>query len=372
LAGLWLAVPAAALAGDSLRLDLEQPAAGVVVESALPLAEVRGRAVLDLMRPVDLVIAIDLSESAHHPSGADLDGDGVVGMLRTGFRSGAQPLRWTTDRDDTVVYGAVGAAHRLLEALDPARVRVALLTFAGRTRQRAPLGTPDEARAALDRLRLQLDRTGTNLANVTRNALRLLDGAADGDGARDGVLLLLTDGQPTTPGPVRTARRYAMRAAREAARASVRIFGLAPVGDRVPRGSVLPELTQITGGLELSLADPAEAMRRLPTLQSVALRELAIENLSADAPVRALRLFEDGSFDAYVPLAPGPNRIRIRARTRAGELLELEREIVYRPRSQPTRADLALRDSLRARTLETELATEKKRRARSLVIEALD
>lgn len=370
-AGFWLALPFGALAADSLRLDLEQPLPGAVVETALPLAEVRGRAVLDPMRPVDLVIAIDLSESAHHPSGADLDGDGVVGMLRKGFRSGAQPARWTTDRDDTVVYGAVEAARRLLAALDPGRVRVALLTFAGRARERAPLGTPAEARQALDRIQPRLDRTGTNLASVTRSAVRVLEDAPDTGVERDRVVLLMSDGQATAPSPRRTARRFAVRAAREAAHASVRIFGLAPHGDEVASGSMLPELADITGGLELSLSDPAEAARQLPELEGVGLRDVVIENLSGSSAARAVRLFPDGSFDAYVALVPGPNQIRVRARTSQGVPLELLRDVVYHPRGQPTPADRELREALRVRTLETELTNEMRERRRSLVIEAL-
>jgi hypothetical protein len=383
IVSLWLALPGAALCGqgqgqgqgDAVRLELGEPATGAVVESALPLAAVSGRAVRDPMHPVDLVIAIDLSESAHHPSGADLDGDGIVGTLRTGFRGGASPLRWTTDRDDTVVFGAVEAARRLLAAIDPERVRVGLLTFAGHAREHAPLGTPAEARRALDALHPRLDRTGTNLWAVTRAAMRLLDESpADASEPRDRVLLLLTDGQATTPAPRRTARRYAVRAAHEAADESVRIFGLEPVGAQVARGSVLPELAEITGGLELSLADPAQAARQLPSVEAVALREVSIENLTTEASARALRVFGDGSFDAYVPLVPGVNRIRVRARSAQGAALELVRNVVYRPRAEPTRADRALRDSLRARTLETELVNEKRDalRRRSLVIETAE
>ena len=54
--------------------------------------------------------------------------------------------------------------------------------------------------------------------------------------------------------------------------------------------------------------------------------------------------------------------------------LELVRDIVYRPRREPTRADGALRDALRARTVETEIVNEQRdaELRRSLVIETTE
>ena len=71
------------------------------------VVEVRGRAPASDLYASDIVIAIDLSNSALLASGVDLDHDGTVGTTRrwakNGGGRGRPPRRWTSDRGDTII-----------------------------------------------------------------------------------------------------------------------------------------------------------------------------------------------------------------------------------------------------------------------------
>src|SRR5262249_33760424 len=92
-------------AGDAARLELSEP--HETVHGPAGWVQVAGRISSGMRAPCDLMIALDMSESAFLPSGVDVDGDGVVGVLssRGIVRSDGshRPTRaWTTDPDDTV------------------------------------------------------------------------------------------------------------------------------------------------------------------------------------------------------------------------------------------------------------------------------
>jgi hypothetical protein len=87
-----------------------------------------------------------------------------------------------------------------------------------------------------------------------------------------------------------------------------------------------------------------------------------IENLSPHASARAVRVFPDGSFDAYLPLASGANRIEVIATVAGGGEVRETRTVFYEKPEVPTKDDLEaaaeLRDRLRNRRLESKLAAE--------------
>jgi hypothetical protein len=104
-----------------------------------------------------------------------------------------------------------------------------------------------------------------------------------------------------------------------------------------------------------------------------------IENLSTHASASAVRVFPDGSFDAYLPLAHGANRIEVIATIAGGGEVRETRTVFYEKPEVPTRDELEAaakrRDRLRDRTIETRLAAEVRnagRARRGLVIEAED
>jgi hypothetical protein len=67
-------------------------------------------------------------------------------------------------------------------------------------------------------------------------------------------------------------------------------------------------------------------------------------------------VFPDGSFDGFVQLVQGTNRLRITALGDAAGRATLEREVRYVPPLEPDPAEIeAFRERLRARTAETDL-----------------
>ena len=346
-----------AQASSLSSLELVTPEDGLEIRGPVGLIEVSGRAVRSPAGLYDMVVALDLSVSALYPSGLDVDADGVVGRLRRtrDVSGGYRPhRRWTTDSGDTIARLELVATQRLFEGLESERVRAGLLTFAGRSRVRAPLGPPELALAALERVKVRLDPSGTDLGAATRAALRLFRKSPAP--ARERILVVLSDGQPTRPAPEIFARDAALRAARRAAEAGVRIFAFALGDEAAEAAETFREMARVSGGEFFRVERPGDVLLELPHVEYMKVASVEIENATTGAGARAVRVFADGSFDAYVPLAAGENRLFIQAITTDGEALVSERTVHYAP-SPGLPADLeSLAQALRLRTLETELA----------------
>jgi hypothetical protein len=351
--------------------ELACPEVGAALSSPLALAEVRGRAGQGPRASFDIVLALDLSESALYPSGSDVDGDGVTARVRGNAARGVggayRPVAsWTTDADDTVLRAEIEAARRLLGQLDADSTRVGLLSFTGRSRVRADIGALADARAALDALRPRLTRDGTDLGAAVRAGVRLLQQAQQPqDGLRQQVLIVLSDGEATAPSPAIYARRAALRAAERARGAGVRIFAFA-LGD-IPEGAaLLAELADLTGGAFSKLERVGDVLDHLPYAHLADLESVRMENRTAQQVGRAVRLFADGSFDGFVPLVPGANHIEITVRARTGEQVQVRREVTFEPEpasSPDFLAELAaLNRLLETRTIESNLAAQVRQR----------
>ena len=127
--------PATARGGNSVLLALDSPT-DWEPESIVDWLEVSGRAgLLDFARH-DIVIAIDLSDSALRDSGVDLDGDlerrstspATIETLGLGDGDGLllRRLRLILDFDDTVLMTELAAARALIDqlrAIDKRRIR---------------------------------------------------------------------------------------------------------------------------------------------------------------------------------------------------------------------------------------------------------
>lgn len=342
---------------ESAWLQLQAPDPGQVAAGAIPLLEVRGRA--RTSRPRDVVLAIDVSESTFYPSGADINGDGVLGVLspfasRRHSRRSRRFAAWTTDPGDTIARAELALARRLLLRLRDEEARVGLLTFAGRARLRVPVGNAEHALHALDQLRLVLDPSGTNLAAATRAGLHALDRAEPTDGDRERLIVILSDGVATAPAPAVHARHFARRAAKRAAERGVRIHAL-DLGPRTDADVVFAEMAQLSDGVFRTATEPQRLLELAAPTTPVQLVELRIHNRTADLSARAIRLFADGSFDGLAPLVPGSNVLEVSARTADGHSIALERTVHFDPRA-PGPRDLLLAEALRVRSVETELA----------------
>jgi hypothetical protein len=125
------------------------------------------------------------------------------------------------------------------------------------------------------------------------------------------------------------------------------------------------EIAARTGGKFVPVAQPSEVVSFLRELSLTGLEDVTVRNLTTQRAGRALRIFPDGSFDAFVELASGENRIEVSARVEGREPLVATRSVVYAPapKGDPAaESELArLVEVLRLRNVETELA----RRARA-------
>jgi hypothetical protein len=325
----------------------------------------------------DVVIVIDLSESTLEGLGVDLDGDGPEGGSdpelvdwlenQLGSTRLVERLRDEQDFDDTVLAAELAAARALVESLDLGRFRVGIVGFADGARVLAPLGSSRERLSSpLRDLEFDFhhDMRGTNFAAAVREAHAMLvpDREAPPD-ARLRSIVFLSDGAPTRPVLGDRAERYAMAAALEAGADGVRLYAFA-IGPEAEAGlAVMEKMAVWTSGRLETVARPEQIVARLRRLDLVDLSELSVVNDTTGSPARALRSFPDGSFDAFVELAPGRNLLRFEARGPDGSVHRVDRWVTFVASALP---DVAagpdpLVEQLRQRTAELEALAEMQR-----------
>jgi hypothetical protein len=207
---------------------------------------------------------------------------------------------------------ARASARRLLEALPREHVRVGPLTFAEQTRVRAGPGSLERTRAVLESLRTPLTPEATDLVRAIYAGVRALH-AGGSDGHRK-ILLLLSDGHATRPGIAITGSSAAHRAAHSAARQGVALYTIAIGPDAADVSSSYASLAALTDGIFAASRDLGPLLAHFSRSRAPAPpAQLEIVNSTTGDRDRALRLFPDGSFDGFVRLVPGRNRIAVRA-----------------------------------------------------------
>jgi len=353
-------------------------------EAAIPLVEVRGQAGARGLRGHDLVLVIDVSDSTTRPSGLDLDGDGPEGLtsparLRALGTEGAGARLLgkrlaEIDLEDSVLFAELLAADQLLARLRPHPVRVGIVTFSDRARVRAPLGAPpSELARALEAVRRDFytDLRGTNFAEAIDTAVEMLrprptpESGEDADAERvypapeprEASILLLSDGAPTLPVHGDRARLAAFAAADRAFAAGVRIYSFALGTEADGALDVYAGVAARSGGRMERLEQPGDAIARLRQVDLADLAELELKNLTTGTPGRAVRTFPDGSFDGFVVLAEGVNRLRVEAIASDGRRASAERQVRYVSGDSGDGLQELLRE-LRRRTRETMLWAE--------------
>ncbi len=220
----------------------------------------------------DVAIAIDRSTSTRHPTGWDLDGDGVVGEFRRSEY---------TDRGDSMLAAQLAAVQRLIDVARLGGMRFAIVSYSGRddfpledsvtqhvdrrdARLEAEL-TDDLAalEAAVARIGQRGSDGTSSFAPAMRLALRSLDARNDSrESARRRRVLFLSD----SPTPMRFApmERIATddpRMETEARRAirhevSFHSFGLGEAADAARSPHVLAQIAGATGGTYRAVPDP--------------------------------------------------------------------------------------------------------------------
>lgn len=350
--------PGEALLGEAgalsttLKLEIEEPSDGSIVGSPEG-AFLAGRALalLGEFKRFDVVIVLDTSSSTNGASGADINGNGIVGA------GGLSGIFKQTDPGDSILAAEIAAAKKVLESLDPRNTRVGLVTFAGTqdtwdpyTQQlysdnypdaitEEPLTTNYERVVkALDRVFKRGPDGMTNMTEGVRQAVKELKGFRGGlskpDRGSQKVVLFFTDGQPTAPFPQEFRRdnvNAVLRAASQARRADVQVhtFAIGPEALDGPIACV--QLAAYTGGYFTPVSSPGDLPAVVDTVNFANLETLEIRNVTNGESASETIVNADGSFGALVPVQPGLNRLEVVAKATDGTSTKAEVTVSFAP-----------------------------------------
>ncbi len=388
---LLLGPARAAAASEDVEILIESPAVGETVSARVHQARVSGSALADSEGPTtfDVMLAIDISLSTTAASGVDVDGDGVVGLnprLELLPPGTYPPDVLSTDPQDTILHAEIMAAHALLGSLDPRRVRVGVLTFAGEVdpvtglRKRidqadAWLEVPltndyDRVRDGLVAILARGAHGATNFAAGIRLGIRelaSLSGAASTPRPEaKKVMLFLTDGVPTLPidrGSVSDPGdvEAAVRSARVAQKAGITIntYALGPGALTYPQG--LTEMARVSLGTYTPVQNPGDIILLLQGTTFANIEDVVLTNLSTGEFSTDVWLNPDGSFYGYVPVKEGRNRVRVSALATDGKRGTLEFDFDFRSEGLSDREKELELDRLRRITKELMLKREAER-----------
>lgn len=382
-------------AEERVWLGVAAPSEGARLAESIPFVEVSGWAGARQGGRHDVLLVLDVSPSTLAPSGSDVNGDGRVG--RQGcllpwwlgpWYEGPGFGRTCPDAGDTVRAAERSAAEHLLEQLDWQRTRMGLVTFHGGAELVTPLGARQaELRTALRAIEMEpgIAGNGTDFRAAIETALEAFADAplrTDWDGAIQRSLLFLSDGTPTLPGFGGRPARKALEAAAHARRDGVRIHAFALGPEVQAHAGIYRELARRTGGHLTRVARPAEIVAWLPRVNLADVADISMANLTSGRSGRAIRTFADGSFEGYVPLVRGANRLRVTARGSRGHERSVERSVHFEPPAAASTREKEQRQeeqqrfarALAERTAETEAlhALERARQRKQLEVRVLD
>lgn len=382
------AAPGAAVQEAPVRIEVDSPRSGDVVRGRTDVAALSGIASAGA-RPTrfDVMLVVDVSGSTRYPSGIDVDADGELGERRQSLIPGI-PDEVNTDPEDSILAAEVHAARQLLEGLEPSRVHVGVVSFSGEIdpstgRRRSPdqqdafLEVPltsDYARvlAALEAVKLRGASGGTNMQAGLKLAVTELGGATGAQSRpRRGskrVVLFLTDGAPSLPfgmgnkqdpGDIESVLDAARLA--KVAGITVNVFGLGPGAIDYPVAA--EQMAAISGGLYTPVRRPGDIVAMLTGVSFANIDDVVAVNLTTrdmSGPTDIL-VSPDGSFEGFVPVRPGRNRIRVSALASDGSRGSTELEILFKHQDL-TDAELeAELERVRRRNREIQLIMEQKR-----------
>ena len=372
---------------NAVQIEIRSPRPGETIRNKTDMAPLAGLATAG-ERPTsfEVMVVIDVSGSTEYPSGIDVDGDGVLGETQRSPIS-SQPDTPNTDAEDSVLGAEIAAARALLEGLDATRVHVGVVSFSGEvdpvTQRR--LGRSDDAlleqaltpdyaavRRALEAVLLRGPNGGTNMQAGVKLALRELAGLPGAvsrprPGAKK-VILFLTDGKPSLPfGLANIEDKEDMLAAIDAAQlckvagVMLNVYGLGPSAIDYPVAAT--EMARATGGLYTPVRRPGDIVALLSGVSFANVEDVVAVNLTLMewAGPNDILLAPDGSFQGFVPVRAGMNRIRVSALASDGTRGSKEFDLDF---AQAGMSDLELsaeRDRIRQRNKEIQLRLERER-----------
>jgi Mg-chelatase subunit ChlD len=391
-AGLFVCA-ASARAESAVQVRLDSPMPGARVEGFVHQARIAGSALADAADPraFDVMLVIDVSYSTRAASGGDIDGDGLVGVdpLAEGLAGMFPADVRSTDPEDSILRAQVRAARKLLEDLDPRRVRVGVITFSGEvdpatgerlaeTQQDAQLEIAltsdyDAVRSALLGVLARGPHGATNFGAGILMAVSELSGLT---GARSQpradaqkVALFLTDGLPTFPIGKGTEvdvgdEEYALRAADLARTAGISINTYALGPEALKYNRTTTEIARRTGGVYTPVQRPDGVIALLAGTSFSDIEDVVLTNVTTGDFSTDVHLAPDGSFAGYVPVREGRNRVRVVALASDGTRGELELELDFALSSVGSSDRAAELERIRRQNRELEI------RRRSAEIEA--
>ena len=334
-----------------VHVDVEVPPEGAAIAESACGVFVAGqaRALTGEAHRFDVAIVLDTSRSTIEPAEADVDADGEIGIA-TLLPAGSSFEVGCTDPGDSILAAEIAAARELLRGLDPRSTRVALVGFAGQLAGEGPWSflarpfarlfarpdaqtleplTSDYSRIelALDALAASEPEGGTNMAagvdHATAELLRPSGGIAEARADSHKLAFLFTDGWPTLPHDARDEAgnvRETLLAAERASADGVRIHSFA-IGREALAGPVATlEIAELTGGLFTPVRHPADLSLVVGEVGFANLESVELRNGTTDREAESFRLTADGSWAGFVRVAPGANRIEVRARASDGAL----------------------------------------------------
>jgi len=243
--------------------------------------------------PLDVAVAIDTSLSTMAPSGVDIDGDGLIGIL--------EQSRYT-DRGDSQLSAQVAALRSLIRTAAKYDIRFSIITFSGSSvivpakkrtsgvvsnrdaRIRARLSDDfAELESALDKVLEDGSGGSTNFYAGMRRANRSLIESEDSERESRKVVLFMSDSPgPTRPeidGTVRELDERMARAARQAHRHEIifNTFGISAESGMWRRRS-LGQIAGATSGTYHVVEDPQRLFCHLASSLALAAKDSPIES----------------------------------------------------------------------------------------------
>jgi hypothetical protein len=322
-----------------LDLSIDSPEPGAVVGDPGGMAFLAGRALAHYgeFQTFDIVFVIDVSDSTSAPSGADIDGDGVIGQRRGGNIPifgifGKMLALASTDRGDNVLAAEIAAVEVLLDQLDPRTTRVGIVTFSGDpdpftpdAETWVPLTTDyPKVRRELDSIQDQGPYGRTNMvAGVLTGTVELLGTSSAFSERREGsrrIIIFLTDGTPTLPleGAPNQNARMAIQKAKKAAEHGIRIDTFAIGPEAIKHPVVTVEMAHVTQGVFTPVRDPSDLVAVFEEVNFADIEELKITNETTKQAASYKIQNADGTFSALVPMREGVNTVRVFARSTDG------------------------------------------------------
>jgi hypothetical protein len=346
----------------NIHLEIEFPGDGAVVSDSACGTFVAGRAMAlgDRSKRFDVALVLDTSGSTAEPTGADINGNGVIGVRQRGRISSL--FGGSTDEGDSILAAEVAAARQILRDLDPRTTRVAVITFAGGDGAKQ-MDPPALTRQPLTNEYARIEQILNFILRTEPHGQTHISGAVDHTttellglfGSRseksvdsEKLVFFFTDGQPTLPfGPLaqsdntRAVRRSALRANKAGIR--IHSFAIGPEALAGPIASV--ELADMTGGSFIPVRHPGELSAVVDALNFANLEDVMLRNETTGDAADPFRVTADGSWGGFVKLAPGSNTVRISARSTDGVEAVKLLHVVHEPAAQPlpVPADLGIR-----------------------------